>query len=320
VSGATDHLPRLLALVPWLLARPETPVSDAAREFGISESQLRADLNLIWMCGLPGYGPGDLIDVVWDGDRVSLSNADTIERPLRLTREEALALVAALRTLRAVPGLTDTRAVDRALAKLESAAGTTVGEEVTVAGEAGTNAEVVAAVTDALARNQRVHLRYWVPARDEQTERDVDPLRMFTAEGTVYLVGWCYRVGDLRTFRLDRALSAEVLDVAVDVPEEARRRAQEDELFRPSPEDRVVTLLVGRGARWIVDYYPCEDVQEQDGRLVVRLRARDDAWIRRLALGLAGDVTVVDPPEVVADVRSAAAAALSAYGVDLAAS
>ena len=72
MSGATDHLPRLLALVPWLLAHPDTSVAEVAKEFGVGEAQIRADVNLLWMCGLPGYGPGDLIDVEWRGDRVTL--------------------------------------------------------------------------------------------------------------------------------------------------------------------------------------------------------------------------------------------------------
>src|SRR3954471_9367770 len=110
MSGATDHLPRLLALVPWLLAHPDTPVGDVAARFGVDERQIRKDLDLLWMCGLPGHGPGDLMDVVYDGDRVSLSNTDTIGAPLRLSSEEALALVAALRALAGVPGLVDTGA------------------------------------------------------------------------------------------------------------------------------------------------------------------------------------------------------------------
>jgi proteasome accessory factor C len=319
VSGATDHLPRLLALVPWLLAHPDSRMSDVAREFGIGEKQLRSDLELIWMCGLPGYGPGDLIDVVWQDDRVSLSNADTIAQPLRLTGDEALALVAALRTLLGVPGLVATTAVESALAKLEAAAGGVVGDEVAVAVDVPdvtrADPQVVATVADALARARQVHLRYWVPARDEATERDVDPIRMFTADGSAYLVGWCHLVGDVRTFRLDRALAAELLETPAEVPAEVRQRALDAGLFRPADDDRLVTLDLDPAARWVADYHPCEEVVERgDGGVVVRLRARDDAWIRRLALGLAGHGRVTDPPDVAADVRAAAAATLAGYG------
>src|SRR4051812_35195380 len=261
MSGAIDHLPRLLALVPWLLAHPDTPVADVAREFGVTEQQIRADLDLLWMCGLPGYGPGDLMDVVWHGDRGSLSNADTIAQPLRLTVHEALALIAALRTLLGVPGIVATGAVESALAKLESAAGGVVGDEVTVAVDSVPDPAVVSAVADALAAHRRVHLRYWVPARDEATERDVDPIRMFTSEGegAAYLVGWCRLVDDVRTFRLDRVLAVEVLNVAADVPAEARERAVGAGVFTPAPEDPLVTLELEPSARWVADYFPCED-------------------------------------------------------------
>ena len=46
---------------------------------------------------------------------------------------------------------------------------------------------------------------------------------------------------------------------------------------------------------------------------MVQLRVHDDAWVRRLALGLAGLGRVVDPPELAAEVRDVAAAALAAY-------
>jgi proteasome accessory factor C len=269
------------------------------------------------MCGLPGDGPGDLIDVNWHGDRVTLSNADEIARPLRLTPEEALALVAALRVLSDVPGIVERGAIDRALAKLEAAAGTAgTADRVVAAPSAGADATIVTAATDALARGRRLRLRYWVPARDEATDREVDPLRLFTSDGIAYLAAWCYRVEDLRTFRLDRVLEATVLDVPVDVADETRRRALDAGLFTPAPDDRLVTFSLDPAARWVADYYPCEDVEERgDGGLVVRLRVRDDAWVRRIALGLAGVGRVIDPPELSGEIRDVAVAALAAYHI-----
>jgi proteasome accessory factor C len=317
VSGATDQLPRLLALVPWLLAHPDTSIEDAAHEFGVTAEQLRADVTLLWMCGLPGYGPGDLIDVVWEGDRVTLSNAEEIARPLRLTPEEALALVAALRALSDVPGVVAAGAVDRALAKLESAAGTAVDGGRVVVATTGTPAvepAIASAVTDALARGRRLRLRYWVPARDEPTERDVDPIRLFTADGAAYLVGWCHRVEDLRTFRLDRILAAAVLDADAAVPAEVRDRSAEAGMYRPAPDDREVAITLDAPARWVADYFPCERVRERpDGGLDVTVRARDDAWVRRTGLGLAGVGRVTDPPALAEDIRSAARATLALY-------
>ena len=83
-SAVSDRLPRLLALVPYLLARPGILVADAAADFGITEKQLRRDLELLWMCGLPGYGPGDLIDLSFDSDTVNnrLPPSVTVASPI----------------------------------------------------------------------------------------------------------------------------------------------------------------------------------------------------------------------------------------------
>ena len=93
------------------------------------------------------------------------------------------------------------------------------------------------AVQTALTGRRRVHLRYLVPSRDETTERDVDPMRLFTAEGHSYLEGWCHRADDVRLFRLDRVVDVEVLDVAgASLPSRPARVT-----CRPGSSSRVTT-------------------------------------------------------------------------------
>lgn len=314
MSAASDQLPRLLALVPYLLARPDARIADVAREFGVSEEQLVKDLNLIWMCGLPGYLPGDLIDVDITGDRVTVSNADTIARPLRLTSDEVLPLMVALRMLADLPGVRDRDAVESALAKLERAAGDAANAAAAVAVDVETEGPAREAVDDALRTGRRLHLRYYVPGRDETTERDVDPMRLMVVDGRGYLEGWCRRAEAVRVFRLDRVSDAVVLDVAAQVPAEARSRDLDAGLFQPAPTDLLVTLQVGPAGRWIADYLPCESVDDTpDGGAIVRLYAADPAWVRRLALRLAGVGRILDPPGLADDVRAVAADTLALY-------
>jgi len=115
-NTAGDRVARLLNLVPYLLARPGIGIAQAATELDITERQLREDLELLWVCGLPGYGPGDLIDMAFDGDNVTITYDAGIDRPLRLTPDEALALVVALRMLAEMPGIDGRSAIERALA------------------------------------------------------------------------------------------------------------------------------------------------------------------------------------------------------------
>jgi len=314
VSGSLDQLPRLLALVPYLLARPGISFAAAAADFGITEERLRKDLDLVWMCGLPGHSPGDLIDVEFEGDTITLFEPQGVTRPLRLTADEALALVVALRALIQTPGPVETDAVLRALAKVEQAAGTAARPAGRVEVALERPDQVLGTVRDALERARRLHLRYHVPARDQTTERDVDPVRLLVVDGRSYLEGWCRSAQDVRLFRLDRVVEATVLDLPAEPPE-LPDRDLEHGLFQPSPEDLRVRMVLQPGAHWVADYHPCESVEELgDGALGVVLRTPDYGWVRRLALRLGGAGRVVDPPELAAQIRTDAAAALAAYG------
>ncbi|MEV5410704.1 WYL domain-containing protein [Thermopolyspora sp. NPDC052614] len=313
--SSADRLPRLLALVPYLMSHPGAQVPEVAKLFGLTEKQLIDDLQLVWMCGLPGHTPGDLIDVSWDGGEIVIDNADTIARPLRLAVDEASALLVALRMLAELPEFEDKDALARVIAKLEQASGegaASVSSQVAVEVEAAPDA--LATVNDALRRGRRLSLRYYVPGRDEITPREVDPTRVVMADGRAYLEGWCYRAEGMRLFRLDRILSAEALDVEASPPEEAEPIDVTEGVFRPSPTDELVELEVTPAGRWIAEYYPCEGVTELgEGRLRVALRARDQGWLVRLALRLGDSGRVVSPPALAERVAEAAGAALALY-------
>jgi proteasome accessory factor C len=315
-ESATERLSRLLAMVPWLLAHQGVPLEEAAKEFGVDERQLVKDLELLFVCGLPGHLPDDLIEADWEGGFVYVGNADAISRPLRLGVDEALALIVGLRTLMSVPGLGDREAVSRALAKLEAAAGT-AGEpagSVRVDLDRSIDAAVLEACEDALRRHRRLRIGYLVPHRDETTERDVDPMRVLHVDGRWYLEGWCHRAEAVRLFRHDRVVRAAVLDTDGTPPASARGRDLDAGLFAPGPDDHVVTLDLRPSAQWVVDYYPVEQVvPDVDGGLRVTLRTGDLAWLRQLVLRLAGAGRVVDPPELAEEVRRTAQDALAAY-------
>jgi proteasome accessory factor C len=274
------------------------------------------------VCGLPGHGPGDLIDVEFEGDTVTLLEPAGVTRPLRLTVDEALALVVALRALADTPGLTDSGlgerdAVDRALAKVEQAAGAAAGAagrvEVSVEGEQ----RVLPVVRAALEQGRQLHLSYHVPGRDETTERDVDPMRLLLVEGRSYLEAWCRRAEGVRLFRLDRVQDVVLLDTPAEPPADAERRDVDQGLFRPGPDDLLITLALRPAAAWVADYHPCESVVEAaDGSLTVRMRARDTSWVRRLALRLGEQGRVLSPPDLADQVRADAARALAAYTDD----
>jgi proteasome accessory factor C len=312
--GGGERLGRLLNLVPYLLARPGILVAEAADDLGVTERQLREDLELLWVCGLPGYGPGDLIDMAFDGDRVSITYDAGIDRPLRLTQDEALALVVALRLLAQVPGVQSREAVERALAKIESAAGDAAADLPVAVRMPGAGAERIADLQGAVQRRHALRMTYYTATRDEVTDRVVDPMRVVVVGGYAYLEAWCRRAEAVRLFRADRIDSLSELDEPSAPPPDARPSDMSAGVFTPSEELPLVTLRIGRWARWITEYYPCERVvEESPERWLVALRASDLTWARRLVLSLGPEVTVVAPPELAEAVRVEARAALAAY-------
>ena len=175
-------------------------------------------------------------------------------------------------------------------------------------------ADVQADVAKALRDHKRLHLSYYVPGRDEATERDVDPMRVVFEQGRAYLEGWCRRANAVRLFRLDRVLNLVILDVPAEVPATAEHLDVESGLFRPSAGDIQVELELAEAGRWVADYFPCEKETELgDGRLSVVLRTPDTQMVRRLALRLGEDGKVVSPPELAEQIGQDAAAALAQY-------
>ncbi|KAJ1684280.1 hypothetical protein LUZ63_020573 [Rhynchospora breviuscula] len=303
------------------LAHPDgVSLEAAARQFGVTTKQIVRDLNVVWFCGLPGLGPGDLIDVDMDalgedGDGVvRLSNAEFLTRPLRLQSSEASALVLALRALReGTPG-ESREAIDRALVKLEAATSEGASAEVIdVPAHDPRTAGVRRDLEDALDRERQVRLGYVVESRDETTDRVVDPLAVLDAEGSAYLDAWCHLAEGRRLFRLDRVEGLEVLDTPVEQHDVEPRDLSEG-LFEASHDDVLATVRLARPARWVAEYYPVVSRTElEDGGLEVDLRAGDPRWLVRLVLRLAPYAEVVGPVAVSEAVTAQARAALAAY-------
>ncbi|GAB3299911.1 WYL domain-containing protein [Epidermidibacterium keratini] len=315
MASATSHaqLQRMSLLVPYVVSHPEVTVAELATEFAVSQDQIREDLNAVAFCGLPGQGMGDLIEVVYDEDRVTITEAAGIDRPLQLTTHEATALIVALRALVGQSGGVDSDAVTRALAKIESAVGDRGGSATVASLPTQPAPEQARTLRGALQQQRAVRLHYYVPTRDEVTDRVVDPLRLIRVDGQDYLEAWCRRAEDVRIFRLDRIESATVLDEPA-APPQVELRDVSDGIYTPEPDASIVALQLTAPGRWVAEYYETlERTDNDDGSVDLRLPISDPDTLRHLVAslgpdGLAGmvDEQVREAARVVAD-RSRAA-------------
>ena len=166
---SAERLRRLLALVPYVVTRQAVGLAETAAAFGMTERELIDDLNLAWCVELKSPEPYCPIDLSYEDGLVTISQAESIARPLRLAADEASALLVALRMLAEAGG--DSEAVTRLIAKIEDAAGASAApsSQLTIQIDHPNGPGVPAAVDAALAAGKRVHLRYHVPGRDEAT-------------------------------------------------------------------------------------------------------------------------------------------------------
>jgi proteasome accessory factor C len=318
-SSAQSQVERMLALVPYLRERDGIAVDDVARDFGVKPAQIVKDLKVLWFCGLPNSVTGDMIDIdmeALDGEGVvKLGNADYLTRPLRLAPDEALALIVALRALREVSAPNQRDVVDRALRKIDAAAGEVSDQaqvvELAVDPE---DSEIRAVLDDALRQGRQLDLTYYTPGRDSTTERVVDPMRLIFFEGHSYLEGWCHLAHEVRMFRVDRIRAALLLESPAQPPPDADVTDLSKGLFQPDPEDPVAVIDLQPDARWVAEYYPIERREDRDGGVLrIWLRFSNASWLQRLVLRLSGGAILLEPDEMAHAVRSRAQAALDLY-------
>lgn len=233
-SNAIDQTRRMLSLVTYLRERPGARVEDVARAFGITEDELISDLDVLPLCGTSFRG-GDLLDIDTDGDRIWWHNPDDVAEPLRIAADEATALLVAARAVATLPGLreSDRLALLRATAKLETAAGEVAGASARLSVTFESEGGVFADVDRAISERRRLWIRYYSPARDEVTEREIDPIRLVSV-GHTYVEAWCRRSEARRTFRLDRVAEIKVLDEP-SAPPQVELRDLSEGLCSPRP-------------------------------------------------------------------------------------
>lgn len=309
------RLTRILLLIPYAIKHPGISVDELSTRFGIKRDDLVEDLNLLFMCGLPGYGPGDLIDVDFDSGHVYVRMADYFATPLRLTPVEALALYAGGAAMASMPEMDEADALRRALAKLATALGTTdEGASIVDVRFEADPSDHLKTIQDALATHKRLRIEYFSASSGEQSTREIDPWTLYAALGRWYLIGFDHRSGEERMFRVDRIKSAEMLDADAEIPADFDPNAY-SAAFRERPGQPTATFEISpRAGRWFEEYYPVRAGQTlADGWRSIELAYSKPQWVAALVLSLGDDVRAVAPGEVAAAVTELATEIAALY-------
>lgn len=304
MSTSGPRLSRLMTMVPWLMTHDGVTIQETADHFGISTDQCEKDLWLLVVCGLPGHMPDQLVDIqFWDDGRIHVIDPQTLDRPLRLSGDEVMSMLVALRLLAQVPGAHDRDVLYGLIHRLEQHL--EQGAVGSVLIDSGVRTDVLLTIERALASEAMVELVYASGTDDALTARSVQPIGVRVDSGFTYLEAYCVQAEGVRTFRLDRIVEAKV-GAPVSLP---------DELISASQSSaNVAEVEIRESGRWVLDLVQVDAVsQGPDGNFHGEIQYRDPDWLVRIVLSAGGYLQVITPPQIRAQVAAAAAAALSAY-------
>ena len=208
-STPLEKAARLLDLVPYISTHQGVAISELAAEFEVSESELLSDLNTLWMCGLPGYTPLELIDLEFESGFVSIRNAEILQRVRVLTKDELVVLLVGLDIL---GKSIDLKREDLLLAisSLQSKIKSLIGEVAAVSPIV--NSAHRAIILKAIASRKILEISYHSLIRDTVAIRKVTPLELTLDHGYEVLQAYCHLAGAYRTFRLDNIKDAVLSD------------------------------------------------------------------------------------------------------------
>lgn len=297
---------RLLALLPMLKKGETIALSELAAAVGCEPSEVAADLSTLTMCGVPPFTPYDMIDLVIDGDTVTVyAEAPGIDRPLRLTLAEARALGAALD---AAGYEADARLRD----KLRGAAASAVSLdelEHTVRASAGPGglADTYSILAAAAEAHEKVHIHYFTGSTGNVSERTVQPWALVNRLGVWYLVALCEAVHEERVFRLDRIFNARPLGETFQPPSLVPFGVT------PAPDGLPVATVRFAAGTTLPDaqsWPGATFTDEPDGSTLVTVPYQTESWIARRVMAYLGGAEVMGPASLRAAVRQAALDAL----------
>lgn len=300
-------------MVPWVVEHPGVKVEEVCKRFNVTRQQLVRDINLIMVCGIAPYMPDQLMWADIDGDEVVISPVDYFERPMRLTRGEALKILAAGRAALDMPGVESPDALKGALEKVEA-----VLDQASAHGsvDVALNADPQRLRNDiagAISNSESIEIRYFGVTTQRESVRAVDPLELFAHDGRWYLYAWCHEARDFRVFRLDGIREFRSSDASFD-------RGVYAEVATPEPgpgdEAFIVTLRLAPGPiAWFGDSFKMVSAQSgDDGWTTVEIRAAGIPWITQLLIRMGEGAELIEPEFLRVAVNEEAKRILAIYG------
>jgi proteasome accessory factor C len=299
---------RLLDLVPYLNSNQGISIQDLARDFGVSTAQINSDLTTLWMCGLPGYTPLELMDLEFESGYVTIRNALTLSKPRNISFDEGLALMLGLELLQQQIPL-DRKDLQVEIDLLKERFSNQIGVPRAVTVSHSINPSIIAPLLQAINVSQDVEITYHSLYSDEISVRKISPLAIFEEDGNSYLRAYCTSAKASRVFRLDRIVSLSKSD-SVEVSQDLVKADGFES------EKIAYSIKIKRLTRDVIERFNLGQISQDNSKtkeITVELSSFSGEWIKRAVLATGSDIELLSPPELRKEVADRARLLMDRY-------
>ena len=294
-----EQTARLLDLVPFLLSHQGISLTDLAKHFKVESDVMLDDLNTLWMCGLPGYTPLELIDLAFDSGFVTIRNAAPLAYVRTMSSSEIVALALGLDLLREnseMLGVEQNHRIELLAKKLRDQ----IGGQISITPSSNTAHRSV--ISTAITERVPVVMTYYSSSSDQETERVVTAYDFFVDNDVEYFQGYCHSSQGMRTFRVDRIVAvslSESLEVILD------SQSHKNESIRVDATVRTLDRASAEAFGLILG-----DLRLRGS---VILQAFSPEWLIRTIIAGAGSLVVEGPEELALQIRQSIDSTLALY-------
>lgn len=298
ISAPLERTARLLDLVPYINSHQGISLKELAQVFNVTQAQMTDDLTTLWMCGLPGYTPLELMDLDFESGFVTIHNAETLSKPRSISFDEGVALVLGLDLLRS------TISADRAdlLTKIDDLSrrlSDLINLPSALSAASDVNQDVSAAILEAIRSRSGLEIVYHSLYRDETSTRTILPIEIVESDGQRYLSSFCHTSSDFRQFRIDRIQSAKMQTVAQEIPKISNQAAGHTSTIKVLTPTRDIAERFKHNELSVNSEFNFESFSLQ--------------WIERSIMASGGSVSLLAPAEIRQSISVMAQSMLDRY-------
>ena len=284
-ESAISRTARALDLIPFLLENQGISVAELANEFGISELQILEDLNLLFVCGLPGYSPLELIDMNFEDGFVTVSDPQVLDKPRKLTKPELTTLLVSLEVMKSVASVEIRSELANLQMKLQNVLRIKSSIDILVVDPDEPKLQEILLAID---KGSALDIYYLSAHSDKEAWRVVIPTRVYVEGKQTYVNAWCNTSQGERVFRMDRIIKLRPNELFFE---------KSHSLASVKQNDSEVTLFVADTAR---------NFLEENSRVIAKsaivpggvqltLSQIDQDWLVRTVAGYGARIQILAP-------------------------